>query len=261
MIVLAIGLSALVCVAVFVATWLLSLRLGRVNIVDTVWGLGFLSVAITSFVLSSGHGDLTIRCLVLVLVAVWALRLSIYIGLRSRGHGEDPRYVEFMNRATGSRSGYALTHIFLLQAASAWFVSLPIQVVMFQARGNFALVYVGAVMWLVGFGFEAIGDAQLARFKKDPANRGKLMTTGLWRYTRHPNYFGEACLWFGFFVIATQHWSGLLTIASPILMTYFVVAKTGKPMLEQQLARTKPGYAQYLATTSGFLPRRPRTGN
>jgi steroid 5-alpha reductase family enzyme len=243
----------------FVATWLLALRVGRFNVVDVTWGLAFGAVAAFTFAWSSGHDtDSTRRVLVLVLTAAWGLRLATYIGLRSRGHGEDPRYAAMLSRARGSRATYALVAVFLVQAGIAWFVSLPVQVAMFERSRVNVVGWLGVALWCVGLFFEAVGDAQLAAFKRNPANHGLVMDRGLWRYTRHPNYFGDACVWAGLWLIAAQQWPGLLTVLSPVTMYYFLSRKTGKPMLERALAKTKPGYADYVRRTSGFFPLPPR---
>ncbi|HEU5034057.1 MAG TPA: DUF1295 domain-containing protein [Mycobacteriales bacterium] len=244
---------------VFLASGLIALRLGRVNVVDVTWGLGFVAVAATAFGWTAGeHADLTRRVLVLVLTCTWALRLSAYIGWRSRGKGEDPRYSAMLDQATGSRSTYALTHVFLLQAVAAWFISLPVQAAMAERSAVSALTWIGTAVWAVGLFFEAVGDAQLAAFKRDPANRGQVMDRGLWRYTRHPNYFGDACVWFGLWLVAAQQWPGAATVLSPAAMAWFLSFKTGKPLLEKQMAATKPGYADYMNRTSGFVPLPPK---
>jgi steroid 5-alpha reductase family enzyme len=165
-----------------------------------------------------------------------------------------------LSRASGSRDLYALTHVFQLQGVIAWFVALPVQVAMFERSSLDALAVVGTLLWVVGFFFEAVGDAQLAAFKRDPANKGHVMDRGLWRYTRHPNYFGEACMWTGLYLIAAQQWQGALTVLSPVAITYFVAFKTGKPMLERMMSDAKPEYADYVRRTSGFLPLPPRSG-
>jgi steroid 5-alpha reductase family enzyme len=249
-----------VTVVVFVASWMVGRRIGRFNVVDVTWGLAFVAIATTGLVAAREiTGVHTARqWLVWALTSAWGLRLAAYIGVRSRGHGEDPRYEAMLADASGDRDRYALTHVFLLQAAIAWFVSLPVQLAMYEGSNLNLLAVAGVALWAVGFGFESIGDAQLAAFKRDEKNRGQVMDRGLWRYTRHPNYFGEACLWAGLYVIAAQQWIGAVTIASPVAMTYFVAAKTGKPMLEGMLVATKPGYADYVRRTSGFFPRPPR---
>ena len=256
---LALGLA--VALVVFTASWMVGRRIGRYNVVDVTWGLAFVAIAGTALGAARGHAGVETarQWLVLSLTAIWGVRLAAYIGVRSVGHGEDPRYAAMLSRATGSRDRYALTHVFLLQAVVAWFVSLPVQVAMYERSPLGALAVVGTLLWAVGVGFEAVGDAQLAAFKRDPENKGKVMDRGLWRYTRHPNYFGEACLWTGLYLVAAQQWIGAVTILSPIAMVYFVAAKTGKPMLERSMLETKPGYADYVRRTSGFFPLPPRT--
>jgi steroid 5-alpha reductase family enzyme len=240
------------------ATWLLALRIGRFNIIDVTWGLGFVTVALVALAWSAGHGDTTRRVLVAALVTIWGLRLATYIAIRSWGKGEDPRYEAMLDRADGSRARHALVSIYLAQAVGLWFISLPVQVAMFEERDVGVLTWVGTAVWLVGFFFESVGDWQLHAFKADPANDGQVMDRGLWRYTRHPNYFGDAAMWWGLYLIAAQQLPGALTILSPILMTYLLVAKTGKPLLEAGMAERRPGYRAYIERTSGFFPLPPK---
>jgi steroid 5-alpha reductase family enzyme len=246
-----------VSLVLFVATWLVGLAVGRFNVVDTTWGLAFAAIAATSFGSSAGHGvPGWRRALVLALTAAWGLRLSSYIGWRSIGKGEDPRYDDLIN--TGEHRAFrALGIVFVLQAAVAWLISLPVQAASYVRSGWSWLAWVGVAVWAVGVFFEAVGDAQLNRFRSDPANRGQVMDRGLWRYTRHPNYFGDACVWFGLWLVAAQHWIGALTAFSPVLMYWFLSFKTGKPLLEKRMAETKPGYAAYMERTSGFFPLPP----
>ena len=244
------------------ATFATALRVGRHNVIDTAWGLGFLVavLAADAVAISATHHDGTgRRVLITVLTAVWSVRLAIYMGIRGRGKGEDPRYVEMLARAPGNQKLYALRIIYGTQALAMWFVSLPLQVVAVGGGDIGIIDWIGAAVWLVGFIFEAGGDWQLNTFRKNPANHGLVMDRGLWRYTRHPNYFGDACQWWGFALIAFAHWPGILTIASPVLMTWFLARKTGKPLLESRMAGTRPGYAQYVERTSGFFPRPPKT--
>jgi steroid 5-alpha reductase family enzyme len=256
-----------VTLTLFLLSWLLALAVGRYNVVDTLWGLSFAAVAVTSFIWSAGHGVPTWRrALVLVLVVVWALRLATYIGVRSRGKGEDPRYDALIGDSSGAaRALRALGIVFVLQAVIAWFVSLPVQAAMYIRTGPVVLAVVGTLVWGVGLFFEAVGDQQMARFKADPANRGsrrtsseQVMDTGLWRYTRHPNYFGDATVWVGLWLIAAEHWIGVLTIGSPVLMTWFLFFKSGKPLLERTLSSSRPGYAEYVNRTSGWFPLPPK---
>jgi steroid 5-alpha reductase family enzyme len=246
--------TAAAALAVLLLAFLASLITGKHQGVDVAWGLGFAAVAAVSFALRPAGW------LAPALTVVWGVRLATHIYRRGRGTDhDDPRYVELLSKAKGNRTWYALRSIYLIQAVSLWFVSLPVQLAAhYTSLSWFSLV--GAALWLTGFVFESVGDRQLERFRNDPASRGKVLDTGLWRYTRHPNYFGDACVWWGLFALACVHWTGWLTVLSPLVMTYFLAGKTGKPLLESHLSSTRPGYAEYVARTSGFIPRRPRPG-
>jgi steroid 5-alpha reductase family enzyme len=254
----ALPLTAAAVVVVLGGALLVALRVGRHSVVDIAWGLGFVAVAATSFALSAGDGDALRRALVLVLTSAWGIRLAWHIWRRSRGHGEDPRYEALLANASGSRTSYALRSIYLTQALVLWFVSLPIQVAAFQGGPPGAVAWAGVALWAVGLAFEAVGDHQLHRFRSDPATAGRVLDTGLWRYTRHPNYFGDACVWWGLSLIAFDAWPGVLTVLSPVLMTWLLANGTGKPLLEKGMASTRPGYAEYVRRTSGFVPLPPR---
>lgn len=239
-------------------------RTGTVTVIDTVWGAGFGVVAVVGGVQSWGLGDDDrLRLLVTVLTVVWGTRLALHIGMRNRGRGEDPRYEDLFARHRGGRVAVAALWVCLPQAVILWFVSLPVQVAQHTVDMSLqgpvvAVVVAGVVVWLLGFVFETVGDAQLASFRADPANRGRVLDTGLWRYTRHPNYFGDACVWWGLYLCACVSWPGLLTIASPVLMTALLARGTGKPLMESHLGG-RPGYAEYVSRTSGFVPLPPRT--
>jgi steroid 5-alpha reductase family enzyme len=254
----ALPVTVAAVVVVLGTTFLVALRVGRHAVVDVAWGLGFVAVAATSYLLSDGDGDPARRGLVLALIAVWGVRLAAHIGRRSRGHGEDPRYDALLSRAPGSRTVYALRQVYLTQGVVMWFVSLPLQVAMFQADSLGLLAWAGVALWAVGLFFEAVGDRQLQRFRDDPGNRGKVLDTGLWRYTRHPNYFGDACVWWGLSLVAFDAWPGILTLLSPVVMTWLLANGTGKPLLEKGMASTRPGYTEYVRHTSGFVPLPPR---
>jgi steroid 5-alpha reductase family enzyme len=257
------GLTA----CVMAVTFALALRLRRHSVIDTVWGLGFALIALCTFLLAelmlpAGYGNFTGRVLVTVLTAVWGVRLAVHIGLRSRGHGEDPRYEKLL-AGEGDPAKRALRLVYLPQAVALWFVSFPVQVAQYlptASTGRTAILFtLGTLVWLTGFCFESVGDYQLARFRSQPlapgASRG-VLDTGLWRYTRHPNYFGDACVWWGLYLFACTDWPGIITILSPLLMAYFLAAKTGKPLMEAHLG-ARPGYAEYVRRTSSFFPRRP----
>ena len=195
----------------------------------------------------------------LVLTAVWGLRLSAHIYLRNRGQGEDKRYASLLRRNTGSLARFVLRHIYWAQGRVMWFVSLPLQVAMYEHAALGAVTWLGVAVWAVGFGFETIGDLQLQRFRADPWHAGQVLDRGLWRYTRHPNYFGDAVVWFGLWLLACSHWLGVLTVVAPVYMTNMLVRHTGKRLLEKHMARSKgTAYADYVSRTSGFVPWPPR---
>lgn len=246
---------AVVLVILQAVTCAISLRARRFRIVDQVWGLGLAAIAVLSAAL--GSGDPARRVVLGVLVALWGVRLSTHITRRGRGAPEDPRYAELV---AGSSTPIACLKVFGLQAAAQWFISLPVQVA--AASGppsawGVVLVGLGTVCMLTGLVIEATADRQLARFKSDPAHRGRIMDRGLWAWSRHPNYFGDAAVWVGVFLVAASAWPGPLTIASPAAMVWFLVVATGARRLERQMA-DRPGYRDYQRRTSFFLPRAPR---
>jgi len=245
------GLVLVLMLAAFAA----GVRRRRHDGVDVVWGLGFVLIGVVTAVLADGPAWR--RVLVTALVAVWGLRLAWHIHRRNRGKPEDRRYVAMLARAPGNPNVYALYSVYLLQGAVMWVVSLPVQYAQYGG-GTWVVVPFGVALWLVGFVFEAVGDAQLARFTADSANRGKVLETGLWRYTRHPNYFGDACVWWGFFVLACHDWPGLVTAVGPAAIMFLLTRVTGKPLLEKSIHARRPGYAEYVARTSGFFPRPPK---
>jgi steroid 5-alpha reductase family enzyme len=250
--------TALVALAVVLVTFAIGVTRKLHRVIDIAWGLGFAAIAIASVVLSAGHGSVWNRVLPTALTVVWGVRLATHIFLRGRGHGEDPRYATLLSRASGNPNWYALRMVYLLQAAILWFVSIPVQVVQYQKDTAVWALVLGSVVWAIGFVFESVGDYQLARFRNDPSSRGRVLDTGLWRYTRHPNYFGDATVWWGLWLLGIGSWTGLVTVLSPLLMTYFLAGKTGKPLLEKDITSRRPGYADYVRRTSGFFPLPPR---
>lgn len=225
----------------------------RHNVIDVTWGLLFCCVAVASFVVSSGHGDDLRRWLLLAMTVLWGSRLALHMAVRSRGHGEDPRYAKMLE-GRGELSTF-LT-VYVLQGVIAFIVAMPLVVGSLISAPMGLLGYSGVLVWLVGIVFEAVGDRQLAAYKADP-DRGPVMDSGLWRYTRHPNYFGDACVWVGIFLVAAEHWPGILTILSTALMVYLLAFGSGKRVLERHMAE-RPGYRAYMRRTSGFFPLPPR---
>ncbi|MEO7751807.1 MAG: DUF1295 domain-containing protein [Terracoccus sp.] len=252
-------LTALAVVVVLGGFFLLALRVGKHAVVDVGWGLGFVAIALTAYVSSIGSGDPLRRWLALGLTAVWGLRLATHIFLRSRGKDEDPRYAAMLERADGNESAYAALHIYLPQGLIMWFVSLPVQLAMVTTGGLSWVLWLGVAVWVVGFVFEAVGDLQLTRFRNDADNKGKVLDTGLWHYTRHPNYFGDASVWTGLFLVAASAWPGVLTILSPGVMVWNLYAGTGKKLLEKDIGDRRPEYADYVRRTSGFFPWPPKS--
>ncbi|MFJ9536052.1 DUF1295 domain-containing protein [Streptomyces sp. NPDC101225] len=250
--------AAATSLAVMLVTFAVAVRGGVHRIVDVAWGIAFAAVAVVTCAASAGDGDTGRRVLVTVLTALWGLRLAVHIGRRGRGHGEDPRYAKMLAKAPGSANLYALRMVYLLQAALVWLVSLPVQAAQYIPAPMTGLAVAGAVLWTVGLVFEAGGDAQLARFKADPANKGRLMTRGLWSWTRHPNYFGDFCVWWGLFLIACDSAAAAtVSVVSPVVMTLLLTRGSGKALLERHMSE-RPGFTEYAARTSGFLPRPPR---
>ncbi len=248
--------SAAALVVVFAATFAVARRVGRYNVVDVAWGVGFIAVAAVAAIL--GHGDPLRRWLLLALVAIWALRLSWYIHRRSSGKGEDPRYADMLR---GASVGQVIRKVFVVQGFATWFISLPLQlsaVIGSTPRPLQAIGAAGVVVWLIGVLFEAVGDSQLRAFKADPAHRGVVMDKGLWAWTRHPNYFGDACVWWGLWLVTIAGCWSLATVLSPALMSYFLVSVTGARLTEKYM-RDRPGFAEYQQRTSFFIPRPPRS--
>jgi steroid 5-alpha reductase family enzyme len=249
--------SLAILTLVYGATFVVGRRIGRYNVVDVTWGASFVVVAAVAAVV--GDGDLLRRLLLLALVAVWGLRLAWHMVGKSAGKGEDPRYDKLLRGDFSA--GNVLRKIFLIQAAMAWFISLPLQLSASLGptpRGLVPVLILGVVVWLIGVLFEALGDRQLRAFKADPANKGKIMDRGLWSWTRHPNYFGDSAVWWGLWLITIAGWLSLATLLSPVAMTYFLVYATGARLTERIMA-DRPGFREYCARTSFFVPRPPRT--
>lgn len=252
--------SAAAIAALMLLAWLVSLAVRDASIVDIVWGLGFALVAWVSFAVADGSD--TRRVLVVVLTTLWGLRLAGYLAWRNLGKGEDYRY-QAMRRRHGARFPLvSLVTVFGLQGLLMWVVSLPVQAAQVPGTpaGLVALDYAGIALWCVGMFFETVGDLQLARFKSYPANAGKVMDRGLWRYTRHPNYFGDFCVWWGLYAIAIATGDAWWAVAGPAVMSVLLLRVSGVTLLERHMQKRRPGYDDYARRTSGFLPRPPRPG-
>lgn len=260
---LRLSLTIFVCVLAFMTImFFVSRQLKRSDVVDAAWGPAFVVAAGSAFLLNPY--DLTIglnvQTFVTLLVAIWAGRLSFTITRRLMKKPEDVRYVNLRNQWKGSEPANTYIRIFLTQAVLATVISsalIHINLSLPANLGTFA--YIGGVIWLIGFYFEVVGDLQLKRFLVDPKNNGKLMTSGLWKYTRHPNYFGEATMWWGVFVIALSTPYGWLGIITPVVITYLLLFVSGVPMTEKAF-EGKSGWNSYKKRTSKFLPLPPNKG-
>lgn len=249
---LAIGL--IVLATMMSVVWLLSLILSDVSIIDPAWGFGFVVVAATYALV---EGDTTGRdILLLVLIAAWGLRLGGYLLWRKWGEPEDYRYAAMRERRPRIFPYRSLVTVFLLQAVLLWIIAWPLAAALGpEDPGGIGPIEILAALLVVsGLAFETIGDLQLARFKANPANTGKVLDTGLWRYTRHPNYFGDAVVWWGIGLIGVTSPGGWWSITGPILITFFLMRVSGVTLLEKHLTSTKPAYAVYAARTNAFFP-------
>ena len=248
-----------VVLGLMVLLWLLSLALRNSSIVDIFWGTGFVIVVWAAFALGS-DGYMPRKILLAALVTIWGLRLSLYILWRNWGKPEDFRYAKWRQESGPRWWWVSFFKVFLLQGVLLWIFGAPLVVAetapLPASLGP--LEGLGVLVWGYGFFFEAVGDWQLARFKADPAHRGQLMDRGVWRFTRHPNYFGDAAQWWGFYLIAAATGVGALTVFSPLLMTFLLVRVSGVGMLEKTLKVSKPGYREYMERTSAFVPLPPR---
>lgn len=243
-----------VALGMMVLFWLLSLALKDASIVDPFWGTGFVVLAWVTFFNVSEISSRSV--LLLILVTVWGLRLSIYLLWRNVGKGEDRRYGAMRDKHGKNFWWVSLITVFVLQGLIMWFVSLTFQSGMHGSQDGGSLYWldwIGIAIWSVGFFFEAVGDYQMARFKADPSNKCRVMDRGLWSLTRHPNYFGDFCIWWGIFVIASAS-GAWWTILSPILMSVLLLKVSGVSLLESDIEERRPGYREYKNKTNSFFP-------
>jgi steroid 5-alpha reductase family enzyme len=251
--------------SVMTALWFASLATRDASIVDRFWGLGFVLLAWFYLVTSPAAEPESARLILPFAVTLWGVRLSLHIHLRNRGQGEDYRYAAMRSHHGSRFPVVSLFTVFLLQGAILWVVAMPLFA---AARGGSpfagdstgaarAAFAAGLIVWAIGFAFEAIGDSQLARHRADPALRGSVLDTGLWAYTRHPNYFGDSVVWWGIWIMAASS-GGAWTIFSPAVMMMLLVRISGVALLEKSMKDRKPGYADYIRRTPAFFPRLPR---
>ena len=249
----ALAVTGLVAGALMGGCWLVSLIKRDVSIVDPLWPMVFVAVAWSVWLwgdgASSGRDGL-----MLVMVSAWGLRLGAHLTARKWGEPEDFRY-QSLRRRLPPFWLWSLLVVFILQGLLAVVVSLPVQEVLGDPGPSQLgwLDWIGAAVWAVGFGFEAVSDEQLRRFKADPANRGRVMDRGLWRYSRHPNYFGDCVVWWGIYLVAAAA-GAWWTIAGPLVMTFLLLRVSGVALLERNIGKRRPGYADYAARTSAFIP-------
>ncbi len=236
--------------------WLISIRIRNVSIVDLFWGFGFVVAAAVYFIFTEGFE--TRKILLMIMVAIWGLRLSIYLAWRNLGKGEDFRYQKFRKDFGEGYWWYSFFSVFLLQGILMWPISAPLLGAQYLSEHALGILdYAGLAIWIIGFTFEAGGDMQLARFKANPANKGKVLDTGFWHYTRHPNYFGDSAVWAGYGLIcisAGSYWP----VFGSVLMTALIIKVSGVALLEKTLNNTKPGYQEYVRKTSAIIPWFPK---
>jgi len=236
----------------YMSLWfIVSLITKRNDVADIAWGLGFVLVSWTALSFSDVVSQQGL--LVASLVTVWGVRLAIHIARRNWGRPEDYRYSAW--RAAWGRWFYlrSFAQVYVLQGALMFLIALPTVFVMQNGGDVTLLTAIGVAVWLMGFLFEVVGDAQLAQFIRNPENKGRLLRTGLWRFTRHPNYFGEVALWWGIWLIAASLPGGLFTVVGPLTISILILKISGVPLLEEKM-KNNPEFAEYARTTSVFIP-------
>ncbi|MCF7930861.1 MAG: DUF1295 domain-containing protein [Acholeplasmataceae bacterium] len=254
--------NAIVLFVFFVIFFVIAQIKKNNGLADMAWGLGFVVVALTSIIYS---GNYTLSALVITfLVMIWGFRLFFFIGLRNWNKPEDFRYVDMRNKWKTNIPLKAFFKVFVLQGILLYIISLPIQLVnlnptTFTNNQNYLVLILGVILWLVGFYFEAVGDAQMKRFKKNPENKGKIMQSGLWKYTRHPNYFGETLMWWAIWIVSLSGFVlfNVIGIIGPLLITYLLLYVSGVPLLEKKY-KDNPLFQEYAKKTSVFIPMPPK---
>jgi steroid 5-alpha reductase family enzyme len=250
--------ALLLILSLMTILWIVSIVIRNVSIVDLFWGLGFVITGAFFFIKTEGND--TRKIILMTLVAIWGIRLSIYLAWRNSGKGEDFRYREFRRKYGENRYWWiSFFQTFMLQGILMWIISAPLLGAQFsgQEKPLGILDYIGIVFWVIGFIFESGGDFQLAVFKSNPSNKGKVLDTGFWKYTRHPNYFGDSAVWWGYGFICLAAGSYLPVVGS-VIMTVLIIKISGVALLEKTLSDQKPEYQEYIRKTSAFIPWVPR---
>ena len=250
-----------IALALFTGLWGIAQMTRDPSFVDAFWAFGITVMALSSFILADGWE--TRQLVITALVVIWGLRLGLHLFLRWRREGADPRYEALLASAREKRSWSfwktTALFVFLPQAVLLWITALPAQLGQVSSTAGFGPVaWAGILLAVFGIAYETLADAQLARFKRDPANSGKVMDKGLWAWSRHPNYFGEAVTWWGVWLIGAETAPGLFAVIGPVFLTFTLTRWSGAPLLERGLKKRRPAYDAYAARTSSFIPRPPR---
>ncbi len=244
--------------ALMLVLWLVSLLLRNSSIVDIFWGFGFVLSAWVYYFLTP-DGFIIRKLLIAGLATIWGLRLTIHVLTRNWGKPEDFRYQKWRNESGKVWWIKSLFQVFILQGFLMWIISTPLLAAQYSNLPASLTIfdYLAVIIWIIGFYFETVGDLQLTKFRSNPANKGKILNTGVWHYTRHPNYFGDSAQWWGYYLFALAA-GGWWTIFSPIIMTLFLIKVSGVALLEKTMKDTKPGYREYMENTSAFIPWIPK---
>lgn len=265
---LALGLPLLlnfaVAITAVVMLWLISIAIKDVSIIDMIFAVIMCLILLASALMTPQLG--AADKVLLGVVALWAVRVTVHLVRRNWGHGEDPRYSKLRTWVEGEWAFHwlSLRKVFLLQGVVLWFATLPAQIAILlpEPSGPTLITYIGATIALMGLLVETVADVQLTAFRADPSKKGTVLQSGLWRYSRHPNYFGELCVWWGVFVMACANPLAIVAIVGPLAYSHLIVNVTGQATLDKKLAREKPGYAEYMERTSGMFlwpPKPPRS--
>jgi len=249
--------SALTVSIVMLVTWVVSVVVDDASIVDIVWGFGFVAATWVAYLTADIDTATDRSLLILVMVTIWGLRLSGYLAWRNIGEGEDRRYRQMRKKSPDTFWLISLWKVFALQAVIMWVVAVPAVVTQGSEGSLTWLDFAGLGLWLVGLVFESVGDFQLARFKARPDSKGRVMDRGLWRYTRHPNYFGDFCVWWGIYLVAVAG-GAWWTVFSPLLMSALLMRYSGAGLLEKTITRRRPEYEDYARRTNAFFPGPPK---